>query len=40
SLRHTALNILKQDNSKASTKSKRKRAGWDRDYLLSLLGLA
>lgn len=40
SLRHTALNILKQDRgSKASIKSKRKRAGWDRDYLLTLLGL-
>lgn len=40
SLRHTALNILKQDtNTKASIKARRKRAGWDRDYLLTLLRL-
>ncbi len=40
SLRHTALNILKQDTTrKASIKARRKRAGWDRDYLLSLLRL-
>jgi len=40
SLRHTALNILKQDtNSKSSIKAKRKRAGWNRDYLLELICL-
>lgn len=37
-LRHIALNLLKLDKSiKASIKVKRKRAGWDNDYLLSLL---
>jgi len=37
-LRHIALNLLKLDTSiKASIKVKRKRAGWDNDYLLHLL---
>lgn len=37
-LRHIALNLLKLDTSiKASIKVKRKRAGWDNDYLLQLL---
>lgn len=37
-LRKLTLNLLKQDTSiKASLKGKRKRAGWDHDYLLSLL---
>ncbi len=36
-LRHLALNLLKLDtSSKHSIKVKRKRAGWDDDYLLSL----
>lgn len=37
-LRHIALNILKQDRtSKVGIKAKRKRAGWDKAYLLQLL---
>ena len=37
-IRHMALNLLKQDNtSKASIKGKRKRAGWDSDYLLAVI---
>ena len=37
-LRHMALNLLKQENTlKASLKGKRKRAGWDNDYLLKAL---
>ena len=37
-LRHMALNLLKQENTlKASIKGKRKRAGWDNDYLLKAL---
>lgn len=37
-LRHIALTLLKQDrSSKLSIKAKRKRAGWDRSYLLDLL---
>ena len=37
-IRHAALNILRQDkHSKLSVKTKRKRAGWDNDYLASLL---
>lgn len=36
-LRQIALNILKLDPSKGSLKGKRKRAGWDKHYLLSLL---
>jgi len=38
-LRQIALNILKLDSSKGSLKGKRKRAGWDKQYLLSLLKL-
>jgi predicted transposase YbfD/YdcC len=33
-----ALNILKKDTSKGSLKGKRKRAGWNNNYLLELLG--
>ena len=37
-VRHLALNLLRQDRTiKASIKSKRKRAGWDNDYLLVIL---
>ena len=37
-IRHMALNLLKQDNtSKVSIKGKRKRAGWDSDYLLAVI---
>ena len=33
-----ALNLLKQDNTlKASIKGKRKKAGWDDDYLLAVI---
>ena len=37
-MRHFALNILKQDpNRKLGIANSRKPAGWDHDYLLSLL---
>ena len=37
-LRHIALNLLKQDDHlKIGVKNKRLRAGWDQDYLLSVL---
>lgn len=37
-LRHIALNLLKQDKSlKVGIKAKRKRAGWDNDYLMKVL---
>jgi predicted transposase YbfD/YdcC len=37
-VRHMALNLLRQDRtSKASIKAKRKLAGWDNNYLLSIL---
>ncbi len=40
-LRHFALNIIKQDpNRKLGVANSRKRAGWDRNYLLSLLSTA
>ena len=33
-IRHLALNLLKNDKSlKVGVKAKRKRAGWDNDYL-------
>jgi predicted transposase YbfD/YdcC len=39
-MRHFALNLIKQDKSnKGSIKGKRKRAGWNDDYLLRLIGL-
>jgi len=37
-LRHLALNLLKQDTSvKVGIAAKRKMAGWDNDYLLSVV---
>ena len=37
-VRHIALNLLKQDQQlKVGIKNKRLRAGWDQDYLLSVL---
>lgn len=36
-LRHIALNLIKQNKSKKSIKAKRKRAGWDRAFLLGIL---
>jgi hypothetical protein len=39
-LRHTALNLLKQEKSaKVGVRAERLRAGWDHDYLLKLLGV-
>jgi len=38
-LRHIAINLLKQAKSeKRGIKARRKRCGWDRDYLLEVLG--
>jgi hypothetical protein len=38
SLRHMALNLLKQEHSvKVAIKGERHKAGWDRDYLLKAL---
>lgn len=40
-LRHFALNVIKQDGSrKVGVATTRKRAGWDRRYLLQLLSAA
>jgi predicted transposase YbfD/YdcC len=37
-LRHIALNLLRrEDTAKISIRAKRKRAGWDNDYLLKVL---
>lgn len=37
-LRHIALNLLRQeDTAKISIRAKRKKAGWDNDYLLKVL---
>jgi len=37
-LRHMALNLLRQEGGhKRGIKARRKRAGWDRDYLLQVL---
>lgn len=39
-LRHIALNLLKQEQtSQHGVKVKRNRAGWDNDYLLTVLGI-
>ena len=38
-MRHFALNLIKQDKTtKGSIKVKRKKAGWNDEYLLSLIG--
>lgn len=38
-IRHLALNLLKQEKStKRGIKVKRKKAGWDNDYLLMVIG--
>jgi predicted transposase YbfD/YdcC len=38
-MRHFALNLIKQEkNTKGSIKGKRKRAGWNDNYLLNLIG--
>ena len=37
-LRHIALNMLKREGqNKRGIKARRKRAGWDRNYLLQVL---
>ena len=36
-VRHIAISLLKQDSSKGSLKRKRKRAGWNNDFLEQLL---
>jgi hypothetical protein len=37
-VRHIGLNLLKQEKScKLGIKSKRKKAGWDENYLLKVL---
>lgn len=36
-IRHTSLNLLKKDPNKGSIRGKRKKAGWNDDYLLELL---
>ena len=37
-MRHAALNLIRQDKkTKVSVRSRRNRAGWDNDYLASLL---
>jgi predicted transposase YbfD/YdcC len=39
-MRHFALNLIKQEkNTKGSIKGKRKRAGWNDNYLLKLISL-
>jgi predicted transposase YbfD/YdcC len=38
-LRRVALSLIRQDKSKGTIKGKRKRAGWNDDFLLHLLGL-
>src|SRR6266446_2653369 len=37
-LRHFALNLVRQATDKRSIKRRRKRASWDPDYLLQILG--
>lgn len=37
-LRRLALNLLKQEGTKAGIKRKRLRAGWDQNYLAKVVG--
>src|SRR3984893_17772293 len=37
-VRHFALNLIRQANDKLAIKRRRKRASWDPDYLLQILG--
>ena len=38
-LRHLCLNLISQDKkSKGGVKPRRRRAGWDDDYLVQLIG--
>lgn len=39
-VRHIALNLLKKEKSKNSVRGKRKKAGWNNDYLLDVLAAA
>ncbi|MDA0578197.1 MAG: hypothetical protein O3B24_08865 [Verrucomicrobia bacterium] len=39
SLRRLALNALKREKSRHSMRMKVKKAGWNNDYLLALLGI-
>ena len=40
-LRHMALNLLKHEKTnRHGMKVKRNRAGWDNDYLLTVLGIS
>jgi predicted transposase YbfD/YdcC len=36
-VRHTSLNLIKKEPSKGSVRGKRKKAGWNDDYLLEVL---
>ena len=36
-VRHIALNFLKKEKSKMSVRGKRKKAGWDNDYMIKVL---
>jgi predicted transposase YbfD/YdcC len=36
-IRKIALNLLKKDTGKESLRSKRLKAGWDKDFLLQLI---
>ena len=38
-LRHMAINVMQKDTCKGSLRGKFKRAGWNNDYLASLLAL-
>ena len=37
-VRHTAVNMLKKDDSKVGIKTKRMKAGWDEKFMLKLIG--
>ncbi len=39
-IRHIAINLIKHEKSKGSLKGKRKRAGWNTNYLTSILQAA